>query len=495
MKKIRARKPSNKSVRAKSTTGGAVSRRRFLRSVAAGVGASSLLQSKLGIVSSVLEAQVVRRPQNPQNPRLLTAKSVLTASDFQYAGLFKLPAPTAGLRFGYSNGALTARRVGGNLQFLVTGINADAGGLPGDLVHEISYPGYGSSIATAPRATLIKSWGDVYQGKRLIANPNVFPTRGLLWANDQLYWSYGDAYNVVSNHDPSIGTSVLNADGSVHAYGPWRTQEHSQMTRGYMLTVPAWFTAYTNGGTFGMGAPITASNLMSPWGAALIGASLPSNSTPPDVPGVAHASIACQQLIYHDINTKQRRDTNYSYCDYNVKYDASKGGYIHPGSPEFTLIDTISAAAWIDLPTKHGVVFFGQLATTIPGFRYADGGGSCHVWYGVPTCVHGQTGAPISTGTGPAAGTMAPYLWVYDPADMALAAQGRVKPSSFDPASVIPVSTISTISGQANALYMFGGAYFDVLTGLLFVSQIAIDWTASPYESQPIVHVFKILQS
>ena len=137
---------------------------------------------------------------------------------------------------------MTARRIGGVLQFLMTGVNAEAGGLPGDLVHEVSYPGYGSSIATAPRAAVIRTWGDVYQGKRLIANPNVFPTRGLHWANDQLYWAYGDAYNVVSNHDPSIGTSVLNADGSVQAYGPWRTQEHSQKTRGYMLTVPAWFT-------------------------------------------------------------------------------------------------------------------------------------------------------------------------------------------------------------------------------------------------------------
>jgi hypothetical protein len=387
---------------------------------------------------------------------------------------------------------MTARRVGGTLQFLVTGVNAEAGGLPGDLVHEVSYPGCGSSIATAPRAALIRTWGDVYQGKRLVNSANVYPTRGLHWANNQLYWSYGDNYNVASNHDPSIGTSVLNADGSVQAYGPWRTQEHSQKTRGYMLTVPAWFTPYTNGSTFGVGAPLTSSNLMSPWGAFLAAASLPSNSTPPDVPRTSHASMACQRLIYHDINNKQRRDTNYNYCDYNVKYDASQGGYIHAGTPEFTLIDTMSAAAWIDLPTKHGVVFLGQLASTLPGFRYGDGGTTCHVWYGVPTCVHGQSGAPVSQGTGPAAGTMVPYLWVYDPADLVQSAQGRVKPWSFDPSSVIPVSSISTMSGPANAWCMFGGAYFDALTSTLFVSQIAIDWTASPYESQPVVHVFKI---
>ena len=100
--------------------------------------------------------------------------------------------------------------------------------------------------------------------------------------------------------------------------------------------------------------------------------------------------------------------------------------------------------------------------------------------------------APVSRGTGPAAGTMVPYLWVYDPSDVALAAQGLFKPSSFEPTSAIPVSSISTMSGQANAMYMFGGAYLDALTSSLFVSQVAIDWTASPFESQPVVHVFNI---
>ena len=135
---------------------------------------------------------------------------------------------------------------------------------------------------------------------------------------------------MAGHHDPSIGTSVLNADGSVQAYGPWRTQEHSQKTRGYMLTVPPWFTQYTNGNTFGVGAPITSGNASSPWGAMLAAGQLPSNGTPADMPGTSHVSIACQRLIYHDINIKQGRDTNYRYCDWNVQYNSSLGWQDQP---------------------------------------------------------------------------------------------------------------------------------------------------------------------
>ena len=65
MKRSGTRNNRKNSVRAKSAARTGVSRRRFLGSVVAGVGASSLLQSKFGIASSVLEAPI---PQTPQNP-------------------------------------------------------------------------------------------------------------------------------------------------------------------------------------------------------------------------------------------------------------------------------------------------------------------------------------------------------------------------------------------------------------------------------------------
>lgn len=119
----------------------AVSRRSFLGSVAAGV----------GIVSSVLEAESAA-PR--QNVRIVAGKQVLTAGDFQYAGLFTLPAGTGGTRFGFSNGALTARKVNGELRFFMTGAIPN-----GDPIYEVTYPGFGPKGA-APRAELVKNWGD-----------------------------------------------------------------------------------------------------------------------------------------------------------------------------------------------------------------------------------------------------------------------------------------------------------------------------------------------
>jgi hypothetical protein len=457
-----------------------VSRRGFLGSVAAGVAASSCLSFDRTLAPAMLEANA------PAAGQTGAVKTVLSAEDFQYAGLFTLPNPSDGVRFGFSNGAMTARRINGELRFFVAGAKPS-----GDPVYEVTYPGHAPTLAGAPRSSLIRSWGDVYRGKRLIQSTGGITTRGLHWANDQLYWTYGDEYNVAGLHDPSIGTSVLLADGNVQVYGPWRTQEHSQKTRGYMVSVPSWFTPFTNGGELGIGAPITSGNATSPWGAALAACPLPSNGTPADTPGTSHLSIRTQRLIYHDINQRQRRDTNYRACDWVVKYDASKGKTIAPGAPVFTSLDMLSAAAWVDLPTKHGVLFFGQIVAPVPGRIYEDGDTLPHYWYGPNICPHGQNGSQLSVSTGDAAGSMAALMMVYDPANLVKAAKGDVDPWSFEPASIVPINTISTIPAQANSLHMFGGAYFDAETRSVFVSQVAVD-PASPYESQPVIHVFTI---
>src|SRR5262249_46550616 len=159
---------------------------------------------------------------------------------FKYTGLFALP-NGADAKLGFSNGAIAGRRVGGEVHLFV------AGGKPsGDPVAEIAVPNTGRDLLQAPRARLVRAWGDVYSGKRAPGTGGGITTRGLLWLNDQLYWTFGDEYNVAGIHDPSIGSTVLNADGSMRTYGPWRTEEHSQKTRGYMVTIPEWFRQYTN---------------------------------------------------------------------------------------------------------------------------------------------------------------------------------------------------------------------------------------------------------
>src|SRR5690242_17797230 len=94
-----------------------ISRRDFLGGLAATVGAAS--------ATPLLAAdpQAIPRKPKPGEPPSSSGgsgsgKAVLTQNDFKYAGLFTLP---AGAQLGFSNGALTGRRVGGELHLLVCG--------------------------------------------------------------------------------------------------------------------------------------------------------------------------------------------------------------------------------------------------------------------------------------------------------------------------------------------------------------------------------------
>jgi hypothetical protein len=440
-----------------------------------------------GLAAATVGAQAIPRQPKPgtgsQPPGNPSSKTVLTQNDFKYAGLFTLPAGET--KMGFSNGAIAGRRVGGELHLFV------CGGKPsGDPVCEVVYPGQGRDVLQAPRAKLVRAWGDVYSNKRATQTGGGILTRGLLWANDQLYWAFGDEYNVAGLHDPSIGTTVLNNDGSIRTYGPWRTSETSQKTRGYMVTLPAWFQQYTNGGNVAVGGPISSGNASSPWGAMLMAAKFPDNATTADKIADAHTTINCQRLVYRDMDHKQKRDTNYKFCGWNQQYDCSKGTWTKPGTPEFNSIDMMSACAWIDLPNKHGVVFLGQLSTAITGYAYGGGDTVPHFWYGPNVCCHGQSGAPASQSTGEATGSSVPYVWIYDPDDLARAAQKKSDPWGFDPTSVFPAYAISSITNRAGALYFFGGAYFDAESRSLFVSEIYADSIAG--EPLPVIHVFNI---
>ena len=456
-----------------------ITRRDFLGSVAAAtVGVQAIpRQPKPSTGSGTSQPN----PNPAPNP---TGKALLTKDDFKYAGLFTLPGGDT--KMGFSNGAIAGRRVGGEVRLFV------AGGKPsGDPVSEVVYPGtLGRDPLSAPRAKLFRAWGDVYSNKRATQTGGGILTRGLLWANDQLYWAFGDEYNVAGLHDPSIGTTVLNADGSMRTYGPWRTSETSQKTRGYMVTLPSWFQQYTSGSNVAVGGPISSGNASSPWGAMLMAAKFPNNSTPADKIADSHSTIDCQRLVYRDMDHKQKRDTNYKFCGWNQQYDCSKGTWTKPGTPEFNSIDMMSAAAWIDLPNKHGVVFLGQLSTAIQGYAYGGGDTLPHFWYGPNVCCHGQSGAPASQSTGEATGSSVPYVWIYDPNDLAQAAQKKTDPWGYEPTSVFPAYSIGNITNRAGALYFFGGAWFDPDSRSLFVSEIYADSFAG--EPLPVIHVFNI---
>jgi hypothetical protein len=151
----------------------------------------------------------------------------------KYLGFFKVPDDPSGTRFGWADADIAVRNVNGSPRLFITGST-----LSGEPLYEINYPGTGLSLSSAPTATLLSNYGDVYQNRRLTHQPDEqgVQTGGLLWdaARQGLWIAYGGVYNVAAFHDPSI-MFVSFAGSSPVAYGPWRTSQHSQRTRDYMV--------------------------------------------------------------------------------------------------------------------------------------------------------------------------------------------------------------------------------------------------------------------
>src|SRR5262249_3648842 len=147
---------------------------------------------------------------------------------------------------------MTGRRRGGTLTFFMLD--------PMSNLVEVSYPGYGP-LATAPRAQLIRSWGDPttnsgqppsasrmldYLGRPYDETVGNFPTiKSLYWyeAGQQLFWGYQDPYGggaYPSKFDsPAMGFSKLNdAAGTLTAYGPWKPAILAGRSHGWFTEIP-----------------------------------------------------------------------------------------------------------------------------------------------------------------------------------------------------------------------------------------------------------------
>jgi hypothetical protein len=119
-----------------------------------------------------------------------------------------------------------------------------------------------------------------------------------------------------------------------------------------------------------------------------------------------------------------------------------------------------------------------------------DYGGSdptnCHVWYGGSPCCHEQRAQK------PASAWYSENGWIFDRDVFVRVANGQI--NSWDP---LPASTFHLSSlGMPNVdelpyTYAWGGAYFDVDSRQLFLSQAEMDYP-EPHSPNPIVHVFEI---
>lgn len=463
----------------------------------------------------------------------------LQPTDIHYLGTHYPPEDDhdAGVRFGYSRGALTGRyNSNGDTCLIMAGATMETG-WP-DPVYEWIYTGVGQ------RGVMLNNWWDVTDGKRVSYAGNPKPIHGLHLdpATDQLWWTYHDSYN--DAHDPSIGTSILSATrswqrgarpsprGTVEAFGPWRTQERSQRTAGYMLMLPPRLQAALGGQTMASGAPISSINAGAAWGTFLAGYRPPENDTPADTVADPHVTIETSSLIYSDIDHKQYRRPDVDGCTWSNYGKKNANGNepqlspvqdgrgctidgdlcgvdVYPGATEFYDIDEVTCGVWIEGTKKAGAVFIGQLIRTMAGYESEYAGLlHAHYWYGPSQknypyhyCPHGQVDTRYAQGTGPAAPTMQSSLFIYSAADILKAAKGELSPILLPPITdqfdmgQLPSSAknrhgkSASFPSLASTAHAYGGCWYDNRQGLLFLSDIHGEWLG---EWRPSVHVFAV---
>lgn len=443
----------------------------------------------------------VAQPVPPANLRL--AKPVLSPADITYKGLFKLPLPSSA--FSFSRGGMTARTVNGQLRFLINGEWRV------EPVIEVSYPGFGSNLANAPRATLIRNWGDVYGGRRLVGDPNEWGlTWGLKWYEGLLYWSYVTGYEG-NNWNPALGASFLNdSTGASTAFGPWRATVHSGLFNAHMTEIPTAFRTEHKVGALAHIPSVHGGQSSSPWGCTAWAFDPPNTSTPPDPNGLWGSSaqkvrsITAKALSFHGIDHPQTRTVNFKVCGWNSSpatgspdYSGSLSSWVKPANPVWggghgiPSLDWVDTGVWIDLPTKHGMLMMGQMADTIPGFAYPNGETQAHHWYGRDICPHGQDAKPVYQATGPGTGTLVNTGWIYDPADYGRVLRGEVPAHGLLPRHQFQANAIGGFSAvKRSTLYEFGGMHFDPATQLLFLVQRMAYMDG--YDPVPAIHVFQI---
>ena len=476
-----------------------VTRRQALSTII-GLGAAAL-----PLTRSVLEAG--QTPAPPRNLRIVTSPSsgrLLTPNDLRFAGFYRYPAD-AGLLYWASCG-LTMRRKDGVARLFIQGDHTE--GYP---VIELAIPDAAPnpSLGAAPMLSTLRNWGPVPKAQIQTGGSGGFILGGLAWdeTRNALWWNYGDAYVPVQHH-PNVSATILNdANGTTQSYGPWRTKWVAQRTLGAFCQIPpAFASAYTGGNQIGVMAHMSSGAINSPWGASLSALVLPNpTSTPPDSTSNTHVTIDNRGIILHDADHRQSRDTRYKHEDFNVKYDCAAGVKMTAGTAEWGgpdlgagTGDTMSACAWVDLPDKQGLLYFGQLVTTPAGYSApGDPDGMVHMGYAAlpgspPQCCHGQTD-PFFQATGPWAHYRVPMGWIYNPDDLAATAQGsaalwsRVPTSTFAWKNYVPQLNDRYNSG------MFGtGAVFDRATRRIYVS-IRHDGVTVPPHTRSAVLVFEVV--
>jgi len=414
------------------------------------------------------------RVQSGAVPAVGSEKTVLTWDDFSYVGSFLMPFAVNGgaTETPYSLG-LTHRYYGSTLHFFA-GANSMVG------VYDVVCPVLKTSAFNT--ATEYHYWGDISGGKAYSGMGTV-GVAGLWWdeTDDRMYWNAGNFYNTDYADDPAVGYSTLNftvGAETVTGVGTWKfTGRGCKATQGGCTPIPAWFaTAYCGGKRIGVGYGGPRSAIATGpahFGPALCAIDPPVIETYPNQTTIPYTNLVGYPYNAVGYTTPDRchRDANYDidpdhpWADSPLWAPQGEVGYIQ----QSCFLN--AGGCWIDTnPTsatdgKSGFLMFAWLSTGTIGYENSD---------------EFSEGGEHS-------------VFIYDPADLALVAQGSVDQDQIQPTQtnvVFPAGSTYPLSGRTSGLPQtaYLSATYDSTTGYLYV--MVAPPSSAPWN--PYVHCYQV---
>lgn len=318
-----------------------------------------------------------------------------------------------------------------------TAAAAGAGNVPSPFVEL-------GDFAAGGVASVVKVWGDIYQGKRMIPGwSGQLQTNGLYWSDPStLWWTFTELYDVSPGNQlpnvpnsaqekPCLGCTRFNPDGTTFtAYGPWyiAPPANQHLCHDWIAPLPVWLATAT-GMTHVMGAGFLSGDGPASWGPPAVAITLPDPTTLPPL-----SLIPCKILAAYPnlpATSHARRDPFYTTLDHPDQYPPADGSG-GPLSGYWTNGDRVKSFCFIDLPGVQGCAWFGRMFG-------GSAGAPASVWYGdSPVAYNGLTYAdPVQSSRGDHSTRYRQALVLGDPGQFAAVAAGKLQPWQVQPTEIV----------------------------------------------------------
>jgi len=380
-------------------------------------------------------------------------RALITIDDIEPLGAFRLPLVGGGTgpRFGWGGFGLAYKP------------GADSGSLftvGHDQYHQIAEfsiptPKSISNLSSTNVAQVLQPFRDITEGKKnSISGANGSKMGGIAWLDNKLYWTAFRFYNVEGINDLSHGMSN-DTLANFNAQGMWRLNGfHSQMTAGYIFTIPDYFAdEHLEGKKLVSGFNIMQGISASSAGPAVF-AYDPLQYGNGSAPGTGE-SLDVIPLLYYPF---LRGDIT----DYSLEH-------MHSDFLDYQMSDWWEGGTWVHTEDKHAVIITGRRAEG-PTYYGVGRSGACDYSYGY----HGHP--------------YAPSILFYDPDDLAAAAAGTQDPTQIQPYLEWDPSDYMVSSCE----WRLTGAAYDDENHLLYIIHYNVDRVSNQYEPMPLVYVFSV---